>query len=448
MQAARFKAGGHFFVRNSCSPTSRSVILSGMSPDYDVIVAGAGPAGATAALFARRAGLRVLLLDKKSFPRDKVCGDAIARKSIQVLRELGLFRAVRAQAHEPVGAAVLYSPNRQHIRVDLVRAGRAPLPPVTADTLMPHVVCKRALFDNVLVEAARSEMDVLEGHALTGLELAGDRVRGIVCRSPRGAVRRFSANIIVGADGYNSTVARKLGLYRFDSPRWFSAARSYYRGLDVQPNTVEIHFVEDILPGFLWMFPTGDGLTNVGLGMIHKDVKKRGGILRIHESIIGSPRFRARFDKARIVDPVRGWNIPTPDWRRRLHGNGFVLVGDAAGLVDPFSGEGIGNAMWSGKIAAELAVRACSAGDYGSRFLAEYPGTLWKTLDKGELKLHYRLRRLARNRALLDFLVGRAAARPDVLEWITSMTGEQDAVGRKQELVSPLTYLKLLLRRK
>jgi flavin-dependent dehydrogenase len=149
-----------------------------------------------------------------------------------------------------------------------------------------------------------------------------------------------------------------------------------------------------------------------------------------------------------VVDRVRGWNIPTADWGRTIHGSGFVLVGDAAGLVDPFSGEGIGNAMTSGKVAAEAAVRACGAGDFSSASLAEYPEKLWKALDKRELKLHYRLRRLGRSRTMLNFLAGRAAARPDVLEWMTSMTGEKNALRRKKELVSPTTYVKLLFRRK
>ena len=425
-----------------------------MSPNYDVIVSGAGPAGATAALFARRAGLRVLLVDKKSFPRDKVCGDAIARKSIEVLRELGLFGAVRTQPHQPISSAVLCSPNRTKVHIDLVNRTRAPatpavVPSTEADTGVPHIVCKRAVFDNVLVEAAKNELDVLENHAVTGLDIEDGRVRGIVCRPRTGPDRTLTAGMVVGADGYNSVVARKLGLYRFDSPRWFSATRAYYRRLECRPNTVEIHFVDEILPGFLWMFPTGDGMTNVGLGMIHKDLRKLpGGIARLHRSILASPRFRARFERAEVVDEVRGWNIPTADWTRTIHGNGFVLVGDAAGLVDPFSGEGIGNAMTSGKIAAESAARACSAGDYSAAFLASYTEALWKALNKNELKLHYRLRRLGRSRTLLNLLAGRAAARPDVLEWITSMMDDKNALGRKEELVSPLTYLKLMLRRK
>jgi geranylgeranyl reductase family protein len=418
-----------------------------MYRDYDLIVVGAGPAGATAALFARRAGLRVLLIDKRRFPRDKVCGDAVARKSLGIIRELGLFDAVCSQTHEPVQSAILCSPNQKSLRINLGPARRTTYTTTAGDSTSPHIVCRRVFFDNVLVQAAKREMDVLEECVVTDLLVEKQRMRGVKCRSDNGAEQTFTANVVVGADGYNSIVARKLGFYRFDTDHWFAATRAYYAGLDCPANTVEIHFVDEILPGFMWMFPTGDGVTNVGLGMIHKDIKKRGHHLKqVHRVIVNSPRFRDRFKDAELLGRITGWNLPTPDWRRTIHGSGFMLAGDAAGLVDPFSGEGIGNAMSSGKVAARVAVKASAAGDFNASTLKEYPKALWRELQETELKLHYRLRRLARRRSLINFIIGRAAAQPDLLEWISSMTNERDTLSAKRELASPLTYLKLVLR--
>ncbi|HEX6792074.1 MAG TPA: geranylgeranyl reductase family protein [Candidatus Krumholzibacteria bacterium] len=403
-----------------------------MASSRDVVVVGAGPAGAATAMFAARAGLDVLLVDRRTFPRDKICGDAIARKSLSVARELGIETLANA-IQEPVSRAVLTSPRGHRIDISLA----------TTTEPAPHLVCRRAIFDDALVRAARARLDVWEDAAVTDLVREGAGVRGVVCRRD-GRDTTVRASVVVGADGFNSVVARQLGLYRHDSSRWFVATRGYYRGLDVAPGTVEVHFVRETLPGFLWMFPTGDGVTNVGLGLVHRDLKRRGLRLRdVHEAVLRLPRFRERFARTERLGDVHGWNLPTPDFTRTLCGDGFVLAGDAAGLVDPFSGEGIGNAMVSGRVAAD----AIHARLREQRSLDAYAPLLRDAVDAKEIHLHYRLRALARHERLVDMLVGRAAAHRDVLEWMRAMTSDGNAIARKRELFSPMTYAKLWLRR-
>jgi geranylgeranyl reductase family protein len=401
-----------------------------MASSRQLVVIGAGPAGATAALFATRAGLDVLLVDKRRFPRDKICGDAIARKSLGVLRELGIDfgDAVR----EPIARAVLTSPAGHRIEVDLS----------TRDEPAPHLVCRREIFDAVILRAAREQVDVWEDTGVTDLLRDGMKVRGVICRH-NGVDREVPASIVIGADGFDSVIARRLGFYKHD-PRWYVATRGYYRDLDVAPRTVEVHFVHETLPGFLWIFPTGDGIANVGIGLVHGDIKKRHARLRdVHEAVLALPRFRVRFARASRIGTVHGWNLPTPDFSRTLCGDGFLLAGDAAGLVDPFSGEGIGNAVVSGKLAADVAGEVARGGSSAS-----YAERLRSAIDENEIKLHYRLRHLARHARLIDVLVGRAAAHPDVLNWIRGMTAANDTLTTKRSLLSPLTYARLWMRGK
>lgn len=409
------------------------------SGTHDVAIVGAGPAGAATALYAARAGLDVVLIDKRTFPRDKICGDAVARKSLSHLRELGLLDRVRIETHEPVGRAVLSSPNGIEVVIDLS----------SRDEPSPHMVCRREVFDNVFVDAARARCTVIEGVTVADVSRDHGRVAGVMVRDG-GRDREIRARVVVGADGFDSVVARRLGLYRHDSSRWFIATRGYYRGLDVAPRTVEVHFFDETLPGFLWLFPTGDGITNVGLGLVHLDLKRRHVKLRdVHEAVLASPRLRDRFRRAERIGEVHGWNLPTPDTSRTLAGDGFLLAGDAAGLVDPFSGEGIGNALDSAKVAAGVIAESVRARDpkEAARALASYPKRLWDAVDRREIGLHYQLRSLARSRRMIDFLVGRAAARPDVLTWLQSMTAADGAVARKRDLLSPLTYARLFVRR-
>jgi geranylgeranyl reductase family protein len=405
----------------------------------DLAIVGAGPAGAATALYAARAGLDVTLIDKRAFPRDKICGDAVARGSLAHLRELGVWDRVRTATHEPIDRGVLSSPNGGEVTIDLG----------SRDDPSPHMVCRREIFDHALVEAARAHCTVIEGAAVTDVVRDHGRVAGVTIRE--GARdREIRARVVVGADGFDSVVARRLGLYRHDSSRWFVATRGYYRGLDVAPRTLEVHYFDETLPGFLWLFPTGDGITNVGLGLVHLDLKRRRVKLRdVHEAVLASPRMRDRFRRAERIGEVHGWNLPTPDAARTLAGDGFLLVGDAAGLVDPFTGEGIGNALRSAKVAAGVVAECLQTRDAKefARALARYPKGLWDAVDGREIKLHYQLRSLARSRRTIDFLVGRAAAHPDVLSWLQSMTSGEGAVTRKRGLLSPLTYARLFVRR-
>lgn len=405
-----------------------------MATDYDVLIVGGGPSGATCALYAARHGLRVLLVDKAKFPRDKICGDAISGKSVTFLRELGLIREMEKHPRVRATGVTFSSPNGTVATV--------PFTPPRADREHYGYVCRRLVFDNILFQAAKKQVETLEDFTVTDLLWRGEKVRGVLGKDGSGKLQTIAADVVVGADGYKSVVARKAGVYEHDPRHWVVATRAYYRGVTDVTDAIEIHFVNDILPGYFWIFPLEDGLVNVGIGMLHCALKKRGiSLKKAHEQATTSGFFRDRFIRSEMLTQIAGWNLPVGSKQRQVHGDGFLLLGDAAGLIDPFSGEGIGNGMCSGKIAAQVVAEACTDQRFDAAYLARYASRLWATLGD-ELQTSYMLQRIGRFRPLLNLVVSRAARSQEVRDWISLMMA---GAASKAALKSPLTYLRLLL---
>ena len=403
-----------------------------MQYDYDAVIVGGGPGGATAALYAERQGLNVLLLDKKHFPRDKICGDALSGKSIIYLRELGLIEALDKAPQALIDSIVFSSPNNNSVKIDLV---------TTAHNVSKGYVCRRMVFDDILFQAAKKKVETIEGFAVTDLLKQDEQVIGVRGKLEDGTEKDITAKVVIGADGYKSIVLKKLGLYDPDPEHMMVATRAYYRGVTGLNSAIEIHYVKSVLPGYFWIFPLENGLANVGVGMVKKELKqKKVQLRRAHIAATESPEFGERFKNAELVSDISGWNLPTGSKRRQVHGDGFLLIGDAAGLVDPFTGEGIGNAMCSAKIAVESIAEAVKAGDFSKKKLDLYETQLWNAIG-GELNLAYKLQKTARMQPLVNLVVGKASRSKRVADWISDMIAGQVS---KRELLSPLTYLRLL----
>ena len=205
---------------------------------------------------------------------------------------------------------------------------------------------------------------------------------------------------------------------------------------------IEIHFVEDLMPGYFWIFPLENGLANVGVGMLFKDLKKKKISLKnsMFKAIENNSLFKERFKNAKLEGEVKGWTLPLGSKHRKLTFNGCVLLGDAASLIDPFTGEGVGNAMTSGQIASEVIADAIKQNNFSTEFLAAYEQRLWAKLDP-ELKTSYRLQRMGSNKFLLNFVMGKAAKKEKIREVISHTLVEEVPL---KNIVSHLGLLKLL----
>ena len=401
---------------------------------YDAIIVGAGPAGTSAALFGNRLGLKTLLLDKSAFPRDKTCGDALSGKSVKILDDLDLLEGVNNLDGSIIQRIIFANPKHSECELLLDKS-------LNKQHISHGYVIPRSIFDNYMFEKAKKVSDAEEGFTVNDLLFEGNRVIGVKGKSVDGSEKEFRGNLILGADGPNSIVSKKVGLYQMDMDHTAVGIRCYYENVKDLTDQIELHYVEEINPGYFWIFPSGKNRANIGVGLLKSIVKKESrNLSEIMINIINSDNFKYRFSDAILLEKPTGWNLPLGSIKRKNHGEGFLLLGDAAGLVDPFTGEGIGNAMVSGQIAAETAAQAKEKNDFSKKYLKKYDKKLWNHLGS-ELNTSAKLLKLARSKFLLNFVIGRAARNEKVRNIISSMLANEIP---KTELSNPLFYLKIL----
>ena len=336
-----------------------------MRYDYDLVIVGGGPAGATMALSAARQKLRVLLVDKAVFPRDKICGDAIPPRSHPILTEYGLSDAIERVSHARITGERVFAPG-ESLHVDFSE--------------QPQFICPRTHFDNILFQAAKTQVDTRENCTVLDVLRENGQICGIRARH-NGKTLSITAKVVAGADGFNSIVKRRAGLYRYRRSHWAVATRAYYRGVPISATEFEIHYFDEIFPGYLWIFPVGDGRVNVGVGQFPTERSQNRISLRdLHLRLIQHPSLAGRFANAKPAGRLRGWNLPLASIRRQMHGDGFILAGDAAGLIDPLWGHGIDNAMISGQIAGNVLTEICRGQDFSAAALQPYADAVWREL--------------------------------------------------------------------
>ena len=318
---------------------------------FDVVVVGAGPAGSIAALVLARSGARVALADKSSFPRDKACGDLVGPRGVQVLADLGLRVPDAGQGS------------------DLLAVGpsgrRSRLPAFTGSSYPGHgIIVPRLVLDHALREAAVAAGAVPVRARITGVETGlGGRVDAVVSSDGQ----RLAGEIIIAADGALSPVARMAGMLDPQAALWGFAIRAYLPATVPLPLLVLLDASPwRIYPGYGWLFPGADGQANVGIGVglghDRRQAQLRGDLARL-VALLGQ-RGDLSTD-ARPGPVMGGWLRMGGAGAPPAAGN-VLLAGDAAGLINPLQGEGIGPAMVSARLAAEavLAGPALAASAY------------------------------------------------------------------------------------
>ncbi len=302
-------------------------------------VVGAGPAGSTAAITAARRGLDVTLVDRAEFPRDKTCGDGLTALALKELEVLGLDHE-EIPSWTPVSEVALRSPSGRTISLNLTPEGHRHV---------PTVVVRRAELDHALVKlAAGSGVRVLTGTPVTDVTPHRDEITlTLNGREP------ITADHVVAADGMWSPTRRRLGL---DTPGYrgeWHAARAYLPAGSVAARRMWVWFEPDLLPGYAWSFPVGDEHVNFGFGVVRGGGLSGSGFAATWRDLMSRPHVQEVLGGNHDAATMKAWPIPARVARAPLTGPRTLFAGDAAAVTDPMTGEGIGQAMETGRLAAE-----------------------------------------------------------------------------------------------
>ncbi|MBI3519652.1 MAG: NAD(P)/FAD-dependent oxidoreductase [Bacteroidetes bacterium] len=335
---------------------------------FDVIICGAGPAGSTCALGLFDAGLHVALLDKQSFPREKICGDAYGGYTYKILNTISPRFGARLLALNQgamIKRAQFVSP-KGHL-VELRLKG--------SFTSLP-----RHVFDNFLLTMVKEETNtsVFENTTAQKISIEKDH---ILVTTHEG--KELKAKMVIGCDGAHSIVQSALTNTRETLTETYPGIRAYYKNVKgLEPDCLEIHFLPNIPKGYFWIFPSTNGLSNVGIAANKKMLAKHNINMRkeFHYLMNESPQFKERFAEAELVGEEKGWSIPIGyfDSTLPISGNRVILCGDAAALVEPATGEGIGPAMSSGRYAAWQIKKCFAQNNFSADFMKGYDKAIRK----------------------------------------------------------------------
>ncbi|WP_369016043.1 geranylgeranyl reductase family protein [Streptomyces sp. B1866] len=348
----------------------------------DVIVVGAGPAGSTTAYYLAKAGLDVLLLEKTSFPREKVCGDGLTPRSTKELVAMGIDVSEEAGWLRNKGLRILGG----GVRLELPWPDLAAYPDY-------GLVRKRDDFDEQLARHAQKAGARLYERCNVGAPVVDDRTGRVTGVQARLGEERtpvtFHAPVVVAADGNSTRLSLAMGLHRREDRPMGVAVRTYFTSPRHQDDYLESWLElwdrrgpqDRLLPGYGWIFGMGDGTSNVGLGVLNTSSSFKELDWRdVLKAWCASMPEDWGYTPENMTGPIRGAALPMAFNRQPHYTRGLLLVGDAGGMVNPFNGEGIAYAMESGRIAADVLVQAhARTADQREAALQRYPKVLKDT---------------------------------------------------------------------
>jgi geranylgeranyl reductase family protein len=342
-----------------------------MSISTNIAIIGAGPAGATLAHLLAKKKIPHILIDKASFPRDKVCGDAFTAEVLRVLREIdeSLFEEfINADWTEASNGWYMELGNGKNLMFDcsseLSKSGL-------------FYTAKRKIFDNWFISKLNSNYtkSYLDCE-VKSVERKNNRI--ILSCEQNKSQFVIDTNLVIGADGERSIVKKSLDPKGIKKVRNHHAAviRSYYKNVTpkFKNKQLELYFSKTKYPSYFWIFPLPNGEVNVGLGALSSDVSMRKINLKkdFEKFISNHPTLAKRFENSIQLEKPKGWGIPLNSDAFNFTGDNYILIGDSAKFGEPLTGKGIGVAMQGSSFAVPIIEEALNKNNFSNNILNKY----------------------------------------------------------------------------
>ena len=416
----------------------RLVSLFRMSvSQFDIAIIGAGPAGSTLALSLAYSGLRIAIFDKAKFPRDVICGDALSGQVLNVLKRMPdqIYEDfLRNVPKTPSWGIRFHSPGNHPLELPYR---------ITRDDTEdpPGYICPRLLFDRFLQKRLSNypSIQLFEGEAVTSVKRIPDAIE-IQTEN-----RIARVQVVAGADGIHSLVRTSLSNRVLDKSYYCMAIKAYYEGVTgFHPeHFIDLYFLKDLLPAYFWVFPEVGGRANVGLGLpYHMMIRDRLSLKSVLEGLIANdPIISKRFTNAKRVSPIQARGLAIHKNLKDLSGERYLLMGDAALGVDPFTGEGIGFALASAESAAAVILECAKTGDYSSAMISDYHHRITRRM-KAEHDTSAAMQRYAQYPWLFNMVVRKANKSKVFQELLASAFTNENV---RTKLGNPLFYLRMML---
>ena len=344
---------------------------------YDVIVVGAGPGGSSTSFILARNGVHVLLIDKHSFPRDKSCGDGLTRTSTRAIHKLGYLE--KFQKHLKI----------RGVKIKVKDEGEKifPYPMKLANPNYGLTVPREILDHYMLEEAIKAGTEFRGKTAFSELIIRDSKICGIILASGE----EIYADVVIGADGAASKIAYQANLASTPKSKLGFGIRAYCNNISGLLNQLEIYLPimdgvnRNVLPSYGWVFPMGDGVANIGVGLFEKrgDDNIKDIMNRFIDRLKQTDR---RFSEMSLQGKYFGAPMRFDFDPNKSYRSGLLLVGDAAGMISPFTGEGIGTAIDSGVEAANLILKRIKDSKPDFNNLEEY-GNILKNKYQGYFEI-------------------------------------------------------------